>query len=285
MESIDIIKKFADDTKVGQVIESDEDRKKLQEALDALCTWATTWGMAFNVKKCKVMHLGNRNLKHQYSMGGQQLEVTEEERDIGVTVSDNLKPSAQCSKAARTAQSVLGQISRAFHYRDRHVFVRLYSQYVQPHLEFSTQAWAPWTEGDKMVLERVQMKAVAMVSGLTSREYEARLVELGLLSLEERRHQADMCLMHKIMHGIGGLHHENWFERAGDNARVTRVAADSLNVKVKSGRLELRRNFFSVRVSAQWNLIPSHIKKVMPAHLFKRAYKRHRVNVTTMPVA
>ena len=51
--------------------------------------------------------------------------------------------------------------------------------------------------------------------------------------------------------------HENWFEKASDGDRVTRVAADSLNVKVKSGKPELRRNFFSVTVSSQWNLIPS----------------------------
>ena len=90
--------------------------------------------------------------------------VTEEESDIGVIVTDNLKPAAQCSKAARTAQAVLGQISRAFHYRDRHVFLRLYTQYVRLHLEFSTQAWAPWTEADKKVLERVQMRAVDWTS-------------------------------------------------------------------------------------------------------------------------
>ena len=269
---------------MGQVIACEEDRAKLQDALGELNTWATTWGMAFNVKKCKVMHIGNNNPKYQYSMGGQYLEVTREERDIGVIVTDNLKPSAQCCKAARTAQAVLGQVTWAFHYRDRHVFVRLYTQYVCPHLEFSTQAWAPWTEADKKMLERVQMKAVAMVSGLTSREYKERLRELGMLSLAERRHQADMCLMHKIMHGTGGLHHQTWFERASDSDRVTRVAADSLNVKVKSGRLELRRNFFSVRVPSQWNLIPSHIKKMMPNQLFKRAYKRHRAIENVVPV-
>ena len=72
-------------------------------------------------------------------------------------------------------------------------------------------------EADKKVLERVQMKAVAMVSGLVSQEYEARLMDLCLLSLAERRHQADMCLMRKILHGIGGLHHQTWFERASDS--------------------------------------------------------------------
>ena len=46
---IDIIKKFADDTKVGQVMVTEEDRLKLQSALDALSDWAGTWGMSFNV--------------------------------------------------------------------------------------------------------------------------------------------------------------------------------------------------------------------------------------------
>ena len=45
-------------------------------------------------------------------------------------VTCDLMPTVQCSKAARTAQLVLGQLSRAFHYRDHHVFVRLYKQYV-----------------------------------------------------------------------------------------------------------------------------------------------------------
>ena len=196
---IDVVKKFADDTKVGQVMVTEEDRLKLQSALDALSDWAGTWGMSFNVKKCKIMHLGNKNPKHLFSMGGETLGSTEEEKDIGVTVTSNLKPTAQCARAARTAQAVLGQISRAFHYRDCHVFVRLYQQYVRPHLEFSTQAWSPWTEADKSVLEKVQRRAVGMVSGLKAATYEARVKELGLQSLEERRHQADMCMMHKIL--------------------------------------------------------------------------------------
>ncbi len=52
----------------------------------------------------------------------------------------NLKPSAQCSKAAGCATSVLNQLKRNFHFRDRHIFVNLYKQYVRPHLEFSSQA-------------------------------------------------------------------------------------------------------------------------------------------------
>ncbi len=73
--------------------------------------------------------------------------VTKEEGDIGVRVSNNLKPSAQCKKAAQAANAVLGQLHRAFHYRDGHTFVGLYKQYVLPHLEFAAQAWNPWLAG------------------------------------------------------------------------------------------------------------------------------------------
>ncbi len=97
-----------------------------------MAKWADMWGMVFNVKKCKVMHIGARNPGYEYSMGGTRLDTTKEERDIGVTMRNNLKPGAQCIKWAVKTAAVLGQISRAFHYRDRHIFINLYKQNVRP---------------------------------------------------------------------------------------------------------------------------------------------------------
>jgi ribonucleases P/MRP protein subunit RPP40 len=60
-----------------------------------MTSWAETWQMEFNIKKCKVMHFGVSNTRHQYVMNGQVVfDVTEEERDIGVLVSNDLKPGA-----------------------------------------------------------------------------------------------------------------------------------------------------------------------------------------------
>ncbi len=52
------IVKFADDTKGLQEIQNEEDREKLQKALDLLVAWADRWGMQFNGEKCKVMQVG-----------------------------------------------------------------------------------------------------------------------------------------------------------------------------------------------------------------------------------
>jgi hypothetical protein len=172
-----LIMKFADDTKGAKVIESVADRDKLQEALDCLCDWADKWGMAFNVAKCKVMHVGRNNPEYDYTMRGVKLGKTDEEKDIGVTITKNLKPSVQCEKAAGRAMAVLNQIRRNFHYRDRHTFVRLYKQYVRPHLEFASPSWSPWLAGDIEKIEKVQEKAVKMVAGLKSKEYIQRKVQ------------------------------------------------------------------------------------------------------------
>ncbi len=98
-----------------------------------------------------VMHFGTKKKQCPYFMPGEQLLVTKEERGISVTVSNTLKPSTQCAKAARTAGAVLGQLARAFYYRDRHNFIGLYEQYVLPHLEFAVQSWCPWTAKDKEI--------------------------------------------------------------------------------------------------------------------------------------
>ena len=143
-EVVDIINKFADDTKVGHKVLGPEDAAVLQQCLDQLQDWATTWGMSFNVQKCKVMHIGRTNPEAEYTMNGVVLGTTDCERDIGVLMSSNLKPTAQCREAARKANGVLGQIARAFHYRNKKTFVNLYKQYVRPHLEFATPAWSPW---------------------------------------------------------------------------------------------------------------------------------------------
>jgi hypothetical protein len=128
---------------------------------------------------------------------------------------------------------------QAFRYRDRRVFVQLYKLYVRPHLDFAVQAWSPWQQGDKDALEKVQRRAVGMISGLRGRDYEERLRELRLTTLEERRHQADMLHMYKLCSGSTGQARADWFEPPPAAAARTRQNADPLNVRPNHGRLEI----------------------------------------------
>ncbi len=72
-----------------------------------------------------------------------------------------------------------------------------------------------------------------------SEEYSERLSELGLPKLEERRHQADMAMVHKILCGQGSLDSSQWFEFAAYySVRATRSTANPINLKMRQGRLK-----------------------------------------------
>ena len=89
------LSKIADDTKMASIVETEDDRKKFQEGVDGLATWSKEWQLLFNVGKCKVMHFAARNNKFNYTMDGVRLDEVQVEKDVGVLVADNLRPSQQ----------------------------------------------------------------------------------------------------------------------------------------------------------------------------------------------
>jgi hypothetical protein len=57
---------------------------------------------------------------------------------------------------------------------------------------------------------------------------------------------------------------------------MTRSTADLYNLRVKHGRLDLRRNFFSIRVIEDWNSLPAEVKRVDNSESFKAIYRTQR---------
>ena len=66
---------------VGRVVESEEQRRVHQSTIDRLVEWSTEWQMLFNAGNCHILHLGPRNARHEYTMGGTTLEAVEHEKD------------------------------------------------------------------------------------------------------------------------------------------------------------------------------------------------------------
>jgi hypothetical protein len=267
---IEILRKFADDTKLGHPVRNDRDREMLQAQLDSIFNWSQTWGMTFNIDKCKVMHVGRTNQNYEYTMNGQKLQETEYERDVGVMFDNSMKPGMHCRNAARTARAILKQIGQAFHYRDRYTFLNLYKRYVRVHMEFATPAWNPWQLGDVECLEKVQMKAVSMISGLRSDNYLDKLKELKLLSLTDRRIQADIVQTFKILKGIDKVDPSTWFKLVDPNRPATRATNVHNSLQIDRKRTELANNFFTTRAAKQWNDLPDNIKGLQNLSTFKK---------------
>ena len=274
-----IVSIYADDTKAGMRVESVEQQRAFQESLDRLHSWSVKWQILFNYSKCKILHLGNINQRYEYQLGNHHLEKTLAEKDVGVYITPDLKPSLQCCRAAEKANRALGQLSRGLHFRDRKTFLGLYKTHVRPHLEHAVQAWSPYLVGDVETLEKVQRRAVGMISGLRSRRYEDKLKELRLLSLQERRERGDYIEAFCILNGVDQVRPEIWFDLSSARTRTgatnTRRAGNTHALEPRRARTELRRNFFSIRIAEKYNQLPDDIKNSKKVDDFKNALDKH----------
>ena len=277
-----IMLKFADDTKGIHKVDSVEDAVSLQKNLDSLFRWSSDWQLLFNFDKCHILHFGENNCCFGYTMNGTPLLCVEEEKDLGVLISNCCTPGNQVSSAATKANQVLGQLLRSFTYRDRYTFVNLFKRYVRPQLEYCVQAWNPWLRTDIELLENVQKRAIRAVSGLSG-SYEEKLAALKLPSLEARRMRGDLIEVFKIIHGFENVNASKFFTFASENhcyaTRASTVVQDgksapSLDLAKKPFKLDIRGKFFSQRVINAWNGLPYSLKCATSVNQFKNRYDK-----------
>ncbi|KAI8500176.1 hypothetical protein Bbelb_217420 [Branchiostoma belcheri] len=254
---------FADDTKVyaaAQECEENSHSECLQADLGKLQEWSERMQMRFHPDKCKVLHLGKKNPRHEYTMSKadgtlHRIECIEEEKDLGVLIDSKLSFSSHVQTQVNKANRVLGTIKHTFKYLDEDSFMLLYKSLVRPHLEYATAVWSPRTKRDRDLLERVQRRATKLVSSIAHLSYSERLAVLGLPTLYYRRQRTDVIQLFKITHGIDMVRTNqcklcNRMSLTRSSATNTRGHQYKYQVQLAKGQ---RSNFFYTRAIPAWN--------------------------------
>ena len=176
----------------------------------------------------------------------------------------------------KKGNQVLGQLLRSFQCREKDILVQLYKVFVRPHLEYAIQAWSPYLVKDIEILEKVQKRMVRQIRNITG-TYEEKLTKIGLTTLQERRLRGDCIETFKMLKGFSRVDHTIWFDKVSRNiGPQTRLSTDPLALDTQHARLDLRKNFFSVRTPPIWNSLPLTVRQSSSVNQFKNKYDEYK---------
>ena len=255
---------FADDAKVFRSIRSLDDNVILQNDINKLTKWSEKWQLPFNVSKCKSLHIGSSNPRHEYAMNGECLEQVRVEKDLEGVIDDRLKFRKQAAEAIKKANRILGLIKKSFVLLDKTTLPLLFNTLVRPHLEYGNVIWGPFFKEDIKSVEKVQRRATKMISCLKDASYDERLRSLNMPSLLHRRRRGDMIYTYKILTGKIDRDKDEFFKVSNATTR-----GHQYKIMKQAAKKNPRANYFSNRVINDWNNLPSDVIKAETTNNFK----------------
>ena len=172
---------------------------ELQEDINKLVEWANKWQMNFNVDKCYVMHIGHNNMQSNYNMSNQKLPTTDQQRDLGIIITKDLKWQKQREKSCKMANRVFGSIARDYRYKNKELILPVYKSQVHPHLKHAVQLWSHYFRQDIDKIEKTQRRATKMITEIRNHIYQQQLQYLDLISLVQRRLRGQLIEVFKYL--------------------------------------------------------------------------------------
>ena len=183
------------------------------------------------------------SIEYMHTLNGHVLETVSSQKDLGVTISNTLKPSEHISNIVKRANQRVGMVKRCFSDLSKDKVLILYKALIRPILEYASPTWNPNLKKDINALESVQRRCL-------------RLAGEGVLlpSLEERRTFADLCEVYKYTHDMYKNGLTEMFEYSN-----TQTRGHKLKFYKTFRSSKTRQQFFSERIITLWNSLTGDV--------------------------
>ena len=196
---------FADDSKCFTEIRSFDDCTSLQNDLNRLVDWSSTWKMDFNASKCKILTITRCHspVQYCYTINGSPLEKVGVFKDLGVFIDQSLSFNSHVDQLVLKCNKVCGFIKRSVGYNAPIVVkTRLYQALCVSITDYCSPVWSPQSKQNIKKVESVQRSMSRFLLNRTDISYPQRCVDLRILPLSFRREMNDLLFTFKCMNGF-----------------------------------------------------------------------------------
>ena len=266
------VKLFADDAKLYTRVDLNIPSVSLQQSLDRLSTWAETWQLTINIKKCSVTSIGNKPGQsiNCYFINGNILPYSSLTPDLGVTISDDMSFHVHINNIAAKAFQRISTFYRGFTSRNLKLLCKAFITYIKSLVEYNSIISNPFHIYLIDLLESVQRKFTKRVHSLSMLPYTERLRKLKLEPLELRRLKFDLINYFKILNSLSPLDPKSYFT-IYKPLPSSRSAIPYLQKPHKACN-KLLSSFFFRNVDA-WNYLSVELRSLSELSKFKTALK------------
>ena len=265
---------FADDFKI---LSSNNDHTQIQTELKKIEEWSKTWLLDFNYEKCHVLNFdfNNVHVLPRLSINNHFIDSVQQQNDLGVIIDIKLNFDEHIIKKVNKANQILGVIRRSFNNLDNKSFINLYIGLVRSHLEYCAEIWSPHLYKHIDLIENVQRRATKFLPTIKHLPYPERLRTLNLPTLTYRRQRGDMIQVYKLLNNYYNFDFNNLLNlKSASSVRILPRNNQFALFQEQSNK-NIRKNFFTNRVTTLWNSLPNEVVLAPSLNIFKNRLDAH----------
>ena len=240
----------------------------IQSDINLIRSRASSWGLIFSPQKCVrlrfVRPFNNVPPVLPLFIGDELIRLVGSSRDLDVLVDTDLRFHSHIRMTASKAYGVSNNILRGTICRSPEFMRAIFISHVRPIIDFCSPVWNLDFIGDTKALESVQRHWTKQIEGYSEIPYFERLRGVSLFSVWGRLLRADLVLVWKILQDPS--HPLRSLLTLSDGHRTR---GHQFKLSVFRSATEARRRFFSNRVIARWNNLPSEVVTSPSLSLFK----------------
>ena len=273
---IGLCRLFADDTSIGHVANDEETLVNMTNMdLENISIWSSEWLVKLNPDKTDIMVFStcNRATNIVFTFDNSIIQPVESHKHLGLVFSSDCKWTNYIDILIERASKQLNVLRKLKFKLDREFLERIYFTFIRPILEYSSEVWDNCGLVNSDRIEKIQLEAARIVTGLTSYASRDSLYrETGWETLKDRREQKKLLLLYNMINGHCPEYLSDLLPPLVSEISVYNLR-NNRNYSVPPTRLSLYQQSFLPATLSLWNNLDISLRESPSSDIFKLRLK------------